>query len=89
MILEDIEDEGSCYSINILAKKGKTNIARRFDLAGAYYGTVKTYLDLRSKDSKTPNVFIKYQNGKCSRQNILIDTLGAMPKEIVSSVLIS
>lgn len=82
MILDDIEDEGGCFIVNIPITK--TDKPRSFAVIGEFYEPVKKYLNLRPKDYTSKNVFLKYTNGKCSRQNIGINTIGSMPKQIAT-----
>lgn len=84
MCIEDIEQHGSVFVVNIL--NTKTNRPRVFTIVGD--GTVnqitiiKKYIALRPKKVPHNKLFLFYNKGKCSVQPVGIHTFAKMPKII-------
>lgn len=78
--IDDITDKGSLFLINI--PKSKNYTSRSFTVMGEFYQILLKYLSLRPENADSRNFFLKYQNGRCTKQVIGINTFGNMPKEI-------
>lgn len=60
----------------------KTKVDRSFVVRDEYVKVVEKYQSLRPSDMPNKRFFIHYQNGKCTKQVIGKNKIGAMPKEI-------
>lgn len=67
----------------------KTKIDRTFVIRQEYVKIVEKYQALRPTNTKTDRFFLQYHGGKCTRQPIGINKIGAMPKEIASFLNLS
>lgn len=86
MTVDDVEDKDSLLIINI--PNSKTAVSRTFivtnggdeklDLLSFY----RKYRNLRPKNATGRRLFLRYENGKCSNQNVGMNTFGNMPKLI-------
>ena len=84
--IEDTKDFGSAMLIKL--KNTKTKVPRSFTVAGNLYIILKKYCALRPPDMKTGRFFLNYQNGKCSRQNVGINKIGNMAREIAKFLML-
>lgn len=60
----------------------KTYVKRSFVVEGKWYELAKKYAALRPEDMPTGRFFVNFQNGKCCKQVIGLNKIGAMPKKI-------
>lgn len=71
--------------INIPDSKTKTQ--RSFVVSEYFYPTVKKYMSILRANHENNNrlsFFRKYSNGKCTKQNVGINTLGNVPSQIAT-----
>jgi integrase len=83
---DDIQDCGDV--LNVIIPDSKTNKERRFSIVNEGFGVdpidlLRRYVALRPKNSPL-RFFLHYCKGKCSRQNVGINTFGAIPKKIAT-----
>ncbi|HYT46389.1 MAG TPA: site-specific integrase [Methylomirabilota bacterium] len=80
----DIKREGS--SLIITVRPTKTEKGRKFavvdDSAIAYVQLFNKYLSLRPENVDTDRVFLRYANGKCTKQVVGINNFGACPSRV-------
>lgn len=82
IVLDDIQDKGDMLLVQI--PDTKTGRPRSFVVTNEFYKIYKTYAQLRPKNLKTKKFFVSYRNGKCTTQNIGINTFGAMPQRVAT-----
>lgn len=75
--IEDVQDFGSAMLVTVRSK-----IPRKFAISNPYYHTCKKYVDLRPPDTKCKSFFLNYKSGKCTSQNIGINKLKAVGRQI-------
>lgn len=80
--LQHIQEHGRTFLIRI--PRTKTKIPRSCTIGPEFYDIVKKYMDLRPKTATTDHFFVGYHNGKCTIQNIGINTFAKMPKIIAT-----
>lgn len=86
--LEDVKDEGHFFHFRIPNKK--TRSFREFfitsgDVQGLdFVEIIRSYIRLRPENTDCNRFFIRYWNGKCTRQPVGINKFGVMTKEIAS-----
>ena len=83
---DDVQDCGD--TLNVIISDTKTHKERRFSVINEGFGVntidlYRRYVALRPKNSPL-RFFLHYQKGKCSRQNVGINTFGAIPKKIAT-----
>jgi integrase len=83
---DDIQDCGDV--LNVIIPDSKTHKERRFSIINEGFGVnpidlYRRYVALRPKNSPS-RFFLQYHKGKCSRQNVGINTFGAIPKKIAT-----
>lgn len=74
--------------LNVIIPDSKTHKERRFSIINEGFGVnpidlYRRYIALRPKNSCL-RFFLRYDKGKCSRQNVGINTFGGIPKKIAS-----
>lgn len=79
--VDHVKDVDSLLLVHITNSKTKT--FRSFTVTGKYYAICKKYLDLRPVICDN-YFFLNYKNGKCTSQNIGINKLGGMAKQVAS-----
>jgi Integrase len=84
--IEDTKDFGSAMLIKL--KNTKTKVPRCFTITGNLYTILKKYCALRPPNLKTGRFFLNYQNGKCSSQNVGINKIGNMAREIAKFLML-
>lgn len=77
---DHIKDVDRTLIVNVVVTK--TNTQRIFTVTGKYYDICKNYINLRPKVCATSSFFVNYYNGKCTSQNIGINKLGNLGKQI-------
>jgi integrase len=82
LMFENVKDLNGALLVNVLNTKNKTD--RTFTITGKYYHLIKKYIDLRPAGCRNEKFFIKYYNGKCTNQNIGINTFGNLGKIVAS-----
>lgn len=80
--IDDIEDLNSTLVIKI--PDTKTKIPRSFTVTGIFYNRYKKYACLRPTNFLDRRFFLKYQDGRCHRQAVGINSFGRMPKIVAS-----
>ncbi|KAI4466034.1 phage integrase-related [Holotrichia oblita] len=78
--MSDIKREGSVFIINI--RPSKTEKGRKFAVVDSdifYAKLFDQYISLRPDNISTGRVFLKYNNGKCIKQAVGINTFGKCP----------
>jgi integrase len=86
MQLNDVQDKDSIFIVNV--RDTKTHINRTFTITNDEEGEIdylsicRKYISLRPANATTSRLFIKYQNGKCTNQNIGMNTVAKVPKDI-------
>lgn len=75
-----IEDKGDMLLVRI--PDTKTGRPRSFVVTNEFYNIYKRYAKLRPTNLATKRFFIGYRNGKCTKQNIGINTFGSMPQVV-------
>lgn len=78
-------DTGKSLVINIPNSKTKTQ--RSFVVSEYFYPTVKKYMNIHPANHENNNdlsFFLKYSNGKCTRQTVGINKLGSVPNQIAT-----
>lgn len=78
--MEDMTDFNGAMLIKLT--NTKTKIPRSFTVSGGLYTILKKYSALRPPSLKTGRFFLNYQKGKCTNQNVGINKIGSMAKEI-------
>lgn len=79
--IDDIQDFGSAMLVTL--RKNKANkLSKTFTIADDYYRICKKYLNLRPSNVKRSSFFLAYHGGKCTSQNIGINTFGAIVRHI-------
>ncbi|KAI4459400.1 phage integrase-related [Holotrichia oblita] len=82
--MSDIKREGSVFIINIRPskiEKGRKFAVVDFDIF--YAKLFDQYISLRPDNISTDRVFLKYNNGKCIKQAVGINTFGKCPDIVV------
>ena len=86
MTINDIEDKGAVVIVNL--PNTKTNITRSFTITKNKQDNVdfveifRKYVEVRPKGSQYIRFFYAYNNGKCSKQVVGINTMGKIPSVI-------
>jgi integrase len=57
---------------------------RKFTITGKFYNVVQKYINLRPPNVSTDSLFLNYQKGKCTCQNIGVNKISKMGKEIAN-----
>lgn len=78
--VNNVKDIGKTLVVTI--PNTKTKSSRTFTITGKYYDICQKYIDLRPEICNTPSFFVNYQNGKCTVQNVGVNKIGNMGKEI-------
>ncbi|KAJ8666048.1 hypothetical protein QAD02_007710 [Eretmocerus hayati] len=65
-------------------RKTKTHVNRTFTINNPLREIVLEYMNLRPINTAHDDLFINYQNGKCTRQPMGINKIGKIPEEIAS-----
>ncbi|CAH2209166.1 jg23352, partial [Pararge aegeria aegeria] len=78
LTVDNIIDKGDMLLVKI--PKTKTGKARSFVVTDEFYQTYKKYFSSRPTNLATKRFFVGYRNGRCTKQNIGINTFGSMPK---------
>ncbi|XP_044593466.1 uncharacterized protein LOC123271256 [Cotesia glomerata] len=78
LTVDNIIDKGDMLLVKI--QKTKTGKARTFVVTDEFYQTYKKYSSSRPTNLATKRFFVGYRNGRCTKQNIGINTFGSMPK---------
>ncbi|XP_048005897.1 uncharacterized protein LOC125241445 [Leguminivora glycinivorella] len=76
----NVKDLNNTLVVNIINTKNK--LERMFTITNKYYNIIKKYMKLRPENCKNDHFFIRYHNGKCSSQNIGINTFGNIGKMV-------
>lgn len=79
--VDHVKDVDSLLLVNITNTNTKT--FRSFTITGKYYNICKKYMDLRPVVCDN-YFFLNYRNGKCNSQNIGINKLGGMAKQVAA-----
>ncbi|XP_015176802.1 PREDICTED: uncharacterized protein LOC107066566 [Polistes dominula] len=79
VMMDDIQDKGDMLLVKV--PDTKTGKSRSFIVTNEFYDIYKKYAKSRPTNLKTKRFFISYRNGKCTTQNIGINTFGGMPKK--------
>lgn len=82
LTMDKIEDKGNYFKIYL--DKTKTGVKRTFAVADDFYPIIKQYIAARPSDCNLNNFFLNFHSGACTKQNIGINKIGAMPKEIAT-----
>lgn len=81
LTVDDFQDFGTAMLVNVPLQEN-AKFPRQFTLTGSYYQYCKMYADLRPFKASSRAFFLNYQNGKCTVQNIGINKLGSMAKQV-------
>ncbi|KAJ3658229.1 hypothetical protein Zmor_009982 [Zophobas morio] len=86
MRFDDIQDCGNV--LNIVIPDSKTHKERRFSVVNEGFGVntidlYRRYVALRPTNSPL-RLFLHYYKGKCTRQNVGINTFGKIPRKIAT-----
>lgn len=83
---DHITEEGEILVVRFPASYTKTSRKRMFTVISEgivdYVALYKKYISLRPKNVPHRHVFVYYNNMKCTRQRVGINTFGKIPKEI-------
>ncbi|XP_066256703.1 protein tramtrack, beta isoform-like isoform X12 [Euwallacea similis] len=79
--IDDVRDFGTAMMITIPSQSSNL-IPRQFTITGDYYQYCANYMKLRPSNTVSKSFFLNYQKGKCTVQNIGINKIGAMGKEV-------
>lgn len=79
--MEDMKDFNN-EAMLIKLTNTKTKIPRSFTVSGGLYNILKKYSALRPPGLNTGRFFLNYQKGKCTKQNVGINKIGSIAKEI-------
>lgn len=79
--VDHVKDVDSLLLVNITNTNTKT--FRSFTITGKYYNICKKYMDLRPVVCDN-FFFLNYKNGKCTSQNIGINKIGGMAKQVAA-----
>ncbi|XP_066139031.1 uncharacterized protein [Euwallacea fornicatus] len=88
LTIEDFQDFGKAMLVNVPADD-KTKFPRQFTVAGHHYEYCKMYTDLRPNNASSNAFFLNYQNGRCTVQNIGVNKLGTMVKQVAQFLNVS
>ncbi|XP_011305749.1 uncharacterized protein [Fopius arisanus] len=84
MKMQMLQEEGNYLHVTLPAEVTKSFQGRIFSVTGKWYTTVKKYLDTRPQNCTLDSIFLTYRDGKCTNLPMGINTLGAVPKNIVT-----
>lgn len=82
LTVDNIEDKGDMLLVKI--PETKTGRPRSFVVTDDFYHIYKKYAKSRPTNLATKRFFVSYRNGKCTSQNIGINTFGSMPKTVAT-----
>lgn len=82
LTLDNLQDLGSALLVTLPSTK--TKIVRKFTVTGNFYDIYKKYAMLRPSNVESRRLFVNYQNGKCTKQLIGINKIGATAKLIAT-----
>lgn len=82
--LNDVVNAHNTLIVHIMNTKNR--IDRTFTVTGKYYEICKKYLNLRPNPCDNQNFFLRYFNGKCTVQNVGINTFGQMGKTVAAQL---
>jgi integrase len=80
--VNDIVDINKTMLVTIPVTKTKS--VRKFTITGKFYNVVQKYINLRPPNVSTDSLFLNYQKGKCTCQNIGVNKISKMGKEIAN-----
>lgn len=80
----DVEDLNNRFLISINATKN--DYSGQFIVGELFYNVMKKYITLRPNDYGSDRFFVRYENGKCIRQEIGRHTVGKTPERIAAFV---
>lgn len=80
--MNDISNINKTMLVTIPVTKTKT--VRKFTITGKFYDIVQKYIDLRPPNVSTDNFFLNYQKGKCTSQNIGVNKISKMGRDIAN-----
>ena len=80
LTVENITDKNTHLIVDILDTK--THIDRTFTVNNPFREIIVTYMRLRPSNVTTTKFFLNYQKGKCTKQPIGINKLGAYPYKV-------
>ncbi|XP_049886289.1 uncharacterized protein LOC126380733 [Pectinophora gossypiella] len=80
--INDVIDAHNTLIVHIMNTKNR--IDRTFTVTGKYYEICKKYLNLRPNPCNNQNFFLRYFKGKCTIQNVGINTFGQMGKNVAA-----
>ena len=80
--MTDVEDLGNRFLDSI--ENNKNDYSGQFIVGNLFYSKVKEYIRLRPNDYASNRFFVRYENGKCIRQEIGSHTVGKVPARIAS-----
>ncbi|XP_066256701.1 protein tramtrack, beta isoform-like isoform X10 [Euwallacea similis] len=79
--IDDVRDFGTAMTVSI-PNQTSNLIPRQFTITGDYYHYCVKYMKLRPDNAVSKSFLLNYQKGRCTVQNIGINKIGAMGKEV-------
>lgn len=83
MELSWLDDRGNRVLMVSIPPLTKNDKPRKFAVSDEFYDFYKNYHNLRPENCKFKKFFLQYQDGKCQRQVVGINSIGNAPKKIV------
>ncbi|XP_063631749.1 uncharacterized protein LOC134802950 isoform X1 [Cydia splendana] len=87
LLFKDVIAFNEMLLVNIMKTKNKLD--RTFTVTGKYYRIVKTFIDARPKDCRNERFFLTYYKGRCTGQNVGINSFGNMGKTVARYLKLS